>query len=145
VRGTTSDCRGSNVWPARISKQDPCPVQSSDCHATRSPRFGTLAVTLGGLDALVYTGGLGENAAQDRAMISAGLECLGLELDAQANDDCRTDADVARRSSRGRILVIATREDETMLQEVMRVLDGSLVTTPMERIKQRRSEYPPIV
>jgi acetate kinase len=45
-----------------------------------------------------------------------------LELDAQANAACRPDADIARSSSRGRILVIATREDLTMLQEVMQVL-----------------------
>jgi hypothetical protein len=54
---------------------------------------------------------------------------LGLELDAQANAACRPDTDVARRSSRGRILVIATREDVTMLQEVIAVLGGNHVVS----------------
>ena len=53
---------------------------------------------------------------------SSSLDCLGLELDAQANTICQPDADIARTTSRGRILVIATREDLTMLQEVMQVL-----------------------
>jgi acetate kinase len=72
----------------------------------------------------VFTAGVGEHAAQIRESICAGLECLGLELDAEANATCRPDADVSRNSSRGRILVIATREDVTMLQEVIQVLDA---------------------
>jgi acetate kinase len=85
--------------------------------------IGALAATLGGIDAVVFTAGVGEHAGDDREAVCAGLECVGLELDRQANAACRPDADVARGSSRGRILVIATREDVTMLQEVVRVLD----------------------
>ena len=85
---------------------------------------GALAVTLGGVDALVFTAGVGEHAGQVREAICAGLECLGLELDGAANATCRPDADVARHGSRGRILVVATREDVTMLDEVVRVLDA---------------------
>jgi acetate kinase len=85
---------------------------------------GALAVTLGGVDALVFTAGVGEHAAEVRAAVCDGLECLGLELDGEANTACRPDADVARRSSRGRILVIATREDLTMLQQVIQVIGG---------------------
>jgi acetate kinase len=85
---------------------------------------GALAVTMGGVDALVFTAGVGEHAAKVREAVCAGLDCLGLELDPQANAACRPDADVARSGSRGRILVIATREDLTMLQDVIQVLDA---------------------
>jgi acetate kinase len=84
--------------------------------------IGALTVTLGGVDALVFTAGVGEHAGQVREAICIGLECLGLELDAEANAAARPDMDVSRPSSRGRILVIATREDLTMLQEVIQVL-----------------------
>jgi acetate kinase len=84
--------------------------------------IGALTVTLGGIDALVFTAGVGENSAEVRAASCRGLECLGIDLDAAANDRCRPDADVSRRSSRARILVIATREDLTMLGEVMKVI-----------------------
>ena len=47
--------------------------------------IGALAVTLGGIDALVFTAGVGEHASEIREAICAGLECLGLELDPQAN------------------------------------------------------------
>ena len=89
--------------------------------------IGALAVTLGGVDALVFTAGVGEHASEVREAISAGLECLGLELDREINAASRPDADVAARHSRGRILVIATREDVTMLLEVIRVLDGDTI------------------
>jgi acetate kinase len=84
--------------------------------------IGALAVTMGGVDALVFTAGVGENASDVRESICSGLECLGLELDGQANASCRPDVDVALPGSRARILVIATREDVTMLREVIQVL-----------------------
>ena len=84
--------------------------------------IGALAVTLGGTDALVFTAGVGEHAAEVREAICTGLECVGLELDQGANRACTPDADVAKPASRGRILVITTREDLVMLQEVVRVL-----------------------
>jgi len=84
--------------------------------------IGAFAVTLGGVEALVFTAGVGENSPEVRSAVCRGLECLGLELDAEANARCRPDADVARGRSPGRILVLAAREDLAMLAEVLRVL-----------------------
>jgi acetate kinase len=72
---------------------------------------GALAVTLGGMDVLVFAGGIGENSAWLRAEVCQGLECLGARLDPQRNVQCRPDADVAAPDSAARILVIHTRED----------------------------------
>lgn len=85
--------------------------------------IGALAVTLGGVDALVFTGGIGEHAAAVRALACTGLSCLGLELDQRANETARPDADVTARGSRGRILVIEAREDVEMLAEALHVLE----------------------
>jgi acetate kinase len=87
--------------------------------------IGAFAVTMGGVDGLAFTAGVGEHATEIRASVCAGLECLGLELDSQANAGCKPDADVANSSSRGRIFVIATREDVTMLLEVLAALRGN--------------------
>ena len=84
--------------------------------------IGALAVTMGGVDALVFTAGVGENAAELRQIICVGLQCLGLEMDAHANTTCRPDADIATAHSQGRIFVIATREDVMMLKDVVQVL-----------------------
>ena len=90
--------------------------------------IGALAVTMGGVDALVFTAGVGEHAAEIRLEACRDLDCLGLELDPDANASCRPDADVARSGSRGRILVIASREDLTMLAEVV----GALAAPPAD-------------
>jgi acetate kinase len=92
-------------------------------HRIRST-IGAMAASLGGLDALVFTAGVGEHSAEVRRRSCAGLEYLGLELDAAANEACRPDADLTRTGSRGRILVLATREDLTVVRETRRVLQG---------------------
>ncbi|WP_437206535.1 acetate/propionate family kinase [Planctomicrobium sp. SH664] len=84
--------------------------------------IGALAVTMGGLDALVFTAGVGENSSEIRRRTCEGLECLGLQIDNAANVRCRPDQEIALPRSRGRIFVIATREDLTMFEEVRRVL-----------------------
>ncbi|HEX5062297.1 MAG TPA: acetate/propionate family kinase [Kofleriaceae bacterium] len=85
--------------------------------------IGALAVTLGGVDALVFTAGVGENSAEIRMLVCQRLECLGLEIDTDANARCQPDADIARQDSRARILVIAAREDLAMLSEVVAAIE----------------------
>jgi acetate kinase len=86
--------------------------------------IGAFAATLGGLDALVFTAGVGEHSAEVRASACRGLGFLGVELDAAANANCRPDADIAASGARVRVLVIATREDLTVLREAVRVFAG---------------------
>lgn len=84
--------------------------------------IGALTVTLGGIDVLVFTAGVGEHAALVRESICGGLGCLGVQLDAATNTSCTPDADVATPDSTARILVITTREDVTMYREVIKVV-----------------------
>lgn len=120
VSGVSADMREvlaaahSGLEPARLAL-------AMYAHRVRQA-IGALAVTMGGIDALVFTAGVGEHAGEIRESICTGLECLGLQLDAAANAARPPDADVALASSRGRILIVATREDVTMLREVIQVL-----------------------
>jgi acetate kinase len=84
--------------------------------------IGAMAGTLGGVDGLVFTAGVGENSAQVRALVCENLGYLGLKLDSGANVSCKPDADVSSPGSPGRILVIATREDLTIVREARRVI-----------------------
>ena len=86
---------------------------------------GAMAASLGGVDALVFTAGVGEHAAEIRAQVCENLGYLGLVLDHTANDGCQPDADVALPASSGRILVIATREDVTIVRETRRLFTRS--------------------
>ena len=78
---------------------------------------GAMAATLGGVDALVFTAGVGEHAPEIRKRVCENLNYLGLELDRTANETCQPDADVAKPASAARILVMATREDLTIMRE----------------------------
>ncbi len=90
--------------------------------------IGALAVALGGLDALVFTAGVGENAADIREAACRGLSCLGLLLDPARNRTLRPDADLAAPDSPGRILILRAREDIHIAREALRV---SGTTGPM--------------
>jgi len=70
-----------------------------------------MTASLGGLDALVFTAGIGENSAQARADICRRLRFLGVDLDAASNESARPDAEVARAGSAVRIVVLRARED----------------------------------
>jgi acetate kinase len=83
---------------------------------------GSLAVTLGGIDALVFTAGVGENSASLRAAACDGLECLGLLLDPSRNAACRPDSDVAANESPARILVIHTCEELLIARETLQLV-----------------------
>jgi acetate kinase len=83
--------------------------------------IGALAATLGGVDALVFTAGVGEHSATLRAAACDGLECLGLRLDPDRNTDGKPDADIAAADSRGRILVLHTMEELMIARETRRV------------------------
>lgn len=86
--------------------------------------IGAMTATLGGIDGLVFTAGVGENSAKVRELVCENLGHLGLELDIATNILCKPDADIARRESSGRILVINTREDLTIVRETKRLMDS---------------------
>lgn len=88
--------------------------------------IGALAVALGGVDALVFTAGVGENAASLREEVCRGLECLGLHLDPGRNRTLRPDTDLAAAGSPGRILILHTREDLPIAREALRISGSSL-------------------
>jgi len=79
-----------------------------------------LAGALGGLDTLVFAGGIGENAPEIRARICAGLEFIGMELDAVAN--VGNAAVISGGSSRVTVRVIRTDEEWMIAKAVCQVL-----------------------
>jgi acetate kinase len=82
--------------------------------------IGAYAAALGGVDTLVFAGGIGENAAQIRARICAGLEFLGITIDGKQN---AANADViSTANGKIKVRVIRTDEELTIARSVCRVL-----------------------
>jgi len=83
--------------------------------------IGAYAAVLGGLDTLVFSGGIGENASPIRARFCAGLGFLGLELD-EARNAAQADV-ISSDASRVTVRVIRTDEELMIARSVCRVLD----------------------
>ncbi len=80
--------------------------------------IGAMTASLGGIDVLTFTGGIGENAAEVRLAACCGLEFLGMRLDEERNRGVGAkDADIAMPDSRVRILVVHARETWAMVRE----------------------------
>lgn len=82
--------------------------------------IGGLAACLGGLDALVFTGGIGENASQVRAMMLSGMDWMGIHLDTDANQ--RNANVISQPSSRVRVLVFRTDEERMLAEHAAELL-----------------------
>ncbi|QVQ51989.1 acetate/propionate family kinase [Spiractinospora alimapuensis] len=82
-----------------------------------------MAAALCGIDTLVFTGGVGENAPMVRSGAAAGLVFLGLAIDGTTNADTTGDADISSEESDVSTLVVSAREDIQIATEVRRVLD----------------------
>ena len=81
-----------------------------------------MAVSLGGLDGLVFTGGIGEHTAIIRERVCARLNWLGVELDRAAND--ADAADIAAACSQIGIRIIPTSEETTIARGCAGLLAG---------------------
>lgn len=119
VSGVSSDMR--QVLAAAAHDADARLAIDVYVHRVRQT-IGAMAATLGGIDALIFTAGVGENAPEIRRRVCEPLSFLGLQLDEAANAACRADTDIARPDSPARILVMATREDVTILRETCGLL-----------------------
>ena len=88
--------------------------------------IGSYAAALGGLDTLVFAGGIGENAPSVRGRICEGLGFLGIELDAECN--AKTASLISSDASKVQVRVIRTDEELMIARSVTRVLNLNHVT-----------------
>jgi acetate kinase len=85
--------------------------------------IGAMAVALGGLDAIVFTAGIGENSASMRSNVCSRLGFLGVELDEGANEAATPDADIAADDARVRVVVLEAHEDVVAARAARQLLD----------------------
>jgi acetate kinase len=84
--------------------------------------IGGMVATLGGLDALAFTGGIGEHSPRIRAGIATRFAYAGMALDAQANAQAAGDAEISPAGAAVRTFVVTAREDLAMLRQVRNLL-----------------------
>jgi acetate kinase len=84
--------------------------------------IASMAAAMDGMDAIVFTGGVGENAGDIRQRAADGLGFLGVSIDAEANRSARPDVEITATGAAVRTLVITAREDLEITRSVRSVL-----------------------
>jgi acetate kinase len=87
--------------------------------------LGAYIVELGGVDAIAFTAGIGENRAEIRAAVCQGLEELGIAIDAARNAGARGETAVHAASSRAQIWIVPTNEELIVARQTKELLDAS--------------------
>jgi acetate kinase len=114
VSGVSSDMRV-------LLETDPRVAEAIDLFVYRIVReAGGLAASLGGLDGLIFSAGIGENAPEIRARVCQGLGCLGMRLDPEANR--RGDARISAPDSAVIVRVIPTDEERMIALHTVETL-----------------------
>jgi acetate kinase len=96
------------------------------CYRARK-YIGSYLAAMNGAEAIVFTGGIGENSAEIRERICAGLSWLGIELDAERNSTNGTGSkgQISSDSSRVSVFVIPTNEELLIARDTVRVVSGA--------------------
>ena len=87
--------------------------------------IGAYAAAMGGVDAIVFTAGVGENSADQRLAIASGLEFMGVKMDAQANNVRGKETVISTADSRVKVLLIPTDEELMIATDTAEIV-GSL-------------------
>ena len=117
VSGSSSDMQELLAREAT----DPAAALAVDLFCYQAKKFaGALAAVLGGLDTLVFTAGIGENAAAVRARICAGLEFLGVRIDSRRNE--RHAAVISEDSGQVTVRVMKTDEEVMIARHTVQVI-----------------------
>lgn len=114
----------SNDMRVLESSQDPHAKEAIELFVYRIVReIGALASSLGGLDALIFSAGIGEHMVSIRATVCEGLAWMGIECDAEAN--ARHDTLISTPYSRVHVCVIRTDEEAMIAAHTARMLRDS--------------------
>ena len=109
VSGESHDMRNLAELAAAGSKRAQLAI---DIFAYRIKKYiGTYTAVLGTVDAIVFTGGIGENAVDIRSMICSDMQQIGIELDADANAATHGQGCISTEASRIKVYAIPTDEE----------------------------------
>ena len=118
VSGISSDMR------TLLASEAPEAVEALELFTWRAAReIGALAASLGGLDGIVFTAGIGENSAEIRSRICRRLEWLGIEINELAN--AANDVRISMPDSPTAVLVIPTDEERMIALHTLNLIEGA--------------------
>jgi acetate kinase len=127
VSGVSSDMR--EVLEARARGRSRADVAFRIFSYRVKKYIAAYAAAMGGVDAVFFTGGIGENAPEVRQEALAGLEFMGLVFDAERNAEVvGREGEISADGSPVKAMVVPTNEEKTIARDVVRVLEGVMPT-----------------
>ena len=109
MSGVSNDLRDVEA-AAEAGNEDAKNAVESYCYQIQK-QIGAYAAAMGGVDAISFAGGIGENSALVRRKALEGLEFMGVSLDLDKNESAKPDCELTKAGSRARIFAIATNEE----------------------------------
>ena len=108
------------------------------CYRVRK-YIGAYVAAMGGLDTVIFTGGVGQGSAVVRALALQGLDCMGITVDDKRNREASGDeiTCISTDDSKVAVLVVPTDEERMMARETLRALSRSYITHVLEAQKQQ--------
>lgn len=120
LSGLSSDMRDIEKAASEGNRQA---VLALSCFAYRVKKYiGAYAASMGGLDSIVFTAGIGENSSKIRAMVCNGLEFLGVKIDPERNSETKGERIINSDDSNVKILVIPTNEELMIARDTMELI-----------------------
>jgi acetate kinase len=94
--------------------------------------IGAYAAAMGGVDIIVFAGGIGENGPETREEVCQDLEFLGVEVDPEKNNGLRgKEAIISRDNARVKVMVVPTNEELVIAEDTMRIVLESANSSPL--------------
>ncbi|HIE27096.1 TPA: acetate kinase [Candidatus Poribacteria bacterium] len=112
-----------DVEEAAAEENDNARLALDTFHYGVKKYIGAYVAALGGVDAIVFTGGIGEKGKRSREAICDGLEFMGIKLDAEKNAAHKGEGIISADDSRVKILVVPTNEELIVARETARVIE----------------------
>ncbi|MBK7106156.1 MAG: acetate kinase [Ignavibacteriae bacterium] len=124
ISGESSDMR--EIEQA-VAEGDKKATYAFDVFTYRIKKYvGAYAAAMGGLDALVFTGGIGENSVKVRKDVCHDLEFLGIELDDELNNNVKGEAIITMQNTKTKVLRIPTNEELVIAMDTEQIVKGNL-------------------
>lgn len=122
VTGISSDMREIE---SAIEKGDELAKIGMEMYTYRVKKYiGSYAAAMGGVDVVIFTGGVGENGDDTRASICQGLEFIGVEVDPAKNRKLRgKEAVISKDGAKVKVMVVPTNEELVIAQDTMQIVE----------------------
>ena len=120
MTGISSDFRDISTAAAEGNQKA---IDALDAYHKRVKKYiGAYAAEMNGVDAIVFTAGLGENGIDDRLAIASNLEVLGVKMDAEANNVRGKERVISAADSKVKVLLIPTNEELMIARDTLELV-----------------------